>query len=57
MRLLLPLLAAGALLMTAAVVPADEKFGPSELFEKKSFQAGGVTLPYRLLKPALEPQA
>lgn len=56
MRLLLPLLAAGALLMTASVAPADEKFGPSDLFEKKSFQAGGITLPYRLLKPAkIEP--
>lgn len=56
MRLLFPLLAAGAFLMISSAAPADEKFGPSDLFEKKSFQAGGITLPYRLLKPAkIEP--
>ncbi len=32
------------------------EFGPAEAFEKHSFQGEGVTLPYRLLKPAkLEP--
>jgi len=52
MRIALLSVLLGFALMPDVAVHAEEKFGPAELFEKKSFQKGGLTLPYRLLKPA-----